>query len=113
MIKFLAVVLVAAVGAFFGYPLLNEDTSSTCEALERVAVRVMAETHGRPARHHDGPAGEIIAQLLQGASKGQFASLAVRNQFPELPVSLACAMLYWKAKVDPDGFRRNPLSLGR
>ena len=112
MLKFI-VLLLALAAAFVGYPLLNEDASSTCDALERIAVRVIAEERDRRPRQHEGPAGDVITHLLQGASQGQFAGLAVRNQFPELPVSLACTMLYWKAKIDPEGFRKNPLSLGR
>lgn len=109
MIKLVVLVMVLAAG-FLGYPLINEDTSSTCDALERIAVRVMTDAHGRGPT---GPGGDVVAQLLQGASQGQFARLAVRDQYPELPVTLACTMLYWKARIDPDGFRKAPLTLGR
>jgi hypothetical protein len=110
MIK-LIVLLALLVGAFIGYPLINEDTSSTCDALERIGLRVMAETRG--GRMPDQSGGGAVAQLLQGASQGQFARLAVRDQYPELPVSLGCALLYWKARIDPEGFRKAPLTLGR
>lgn len=109
MIKLIVLVMVLAAG-FLSYPLINEDTSSTCDALERIAVRVMTDTQGRGPT---GPGGDVVAQLLQGASQGQFARLAVRDQYPELPVTLACTMLYWKARIDPDGFRKAPLTLGR
>jgi hypothetical protein len=106
-------ILVALAVGFFGYPLLNEDTTSECDALERIAVRVIAEAPDKRPRPQDGVAGQVLGQLLQGASQGQFAQLAVRNQFPELPASVACALLYWKARIDPDGFRKDPTSLGR
>jgi hypothetical protein len=29
-----------------------------------------------------------------------------------LGTSLACTLLYWKAPINPDGFRHSPLTLG-
>jgi len=93
--------LVAGVG-FFGYPIMNEDTSSPCDALERAAIRT---TIG--LGHGQQQAGDLLmGQLVQGFSKGQFAAVAVKNQHPNLPASLACTMLYWKAITDPEAFRQ-------
>ena len=47
----------------------------------------------------------MLGQLFQGVSKGQFASVAVRHEYPNVPVTAACAMLYWRAIIDPNGFR--------
>ncbi|MGE0225179.1 MAG: hypothetical protein AB7F35_13085 [Acetobacteraceae bacterium] len=108
--RIILLLLLLAVVAM-GYPLIQEDTTSECDALERIAVRVLADgrdTVGRPA---DTPMGQMLGQILQGASKGQFAGIAVRNEFPELPASVACALLYWKARLDPEGFRKDPIKL--
>ena len=121
--KTLLLLVIVAAGGFFGYPLINEDSSSECDALERIAVRTFADikdkraqTQGTPqgtpqGTHQGNIAEQVIGQLLQGTSKGQFAQVAVRNQFPDLPVGAACALLYWKALVDPEDFRKDPTRL--
>lgn len=101
----LFVLLAAAV--VFGYPPFNEGASGACDALERVAVRVTLP--GEPSK--PGSPDLMLGQLLQGISKGQFAMVAVRNSYPDLPVTPACALLYWRALLDPAGFRRDALSL--
>jgi|GEM_PF-635691 len=107
--KLILLVVVVAVAAFYGYPMVNEDTTSECDALERIAVRVIPGAPGQPAQSLDAMAGQFLGQLLQGASKGQLMQVAVRNQFPNLPVGAACALLYWKALVDPEAYRKEPL----
>ncbi len=113
--KTLLLLVIVAAGGFFGYPLINEDSSSECDALERIAVRTFADIKDKRAQaqgtHQGNIAEQVIGQLLQGTSKGQFAQVAVRNQFPDLPVGAACALLYWKALVDPEGFRKDPTRL--
>jgi hypothetical protein len=109
--KLLLLLVIVAAGGFFGYPLINEDSSSECDALERIAVRTFADTKDKRPQAQGTIAEQVIGQLLQGTSKGQFAQVAVRNQFPDLPVGAACALLYWKALVDPEGFRKDPTRL--
>ena len=92
---------------FFGYPLFNEGASSSCDALERVALRVTLPADAAKT----GSADLMLSQLLQGVSKGQFATVAVRNKYPNLPVTPACAMLYWQAILDPASFRRDAATL--
>ena len=117
--KTLLLLVIVAAGGFFGYPLINEDSSSECDALERIAVRTFADIKDKRPQAQGTPQGtpqgmiaeQVIGQLLQGTSKGQFAQVAVRNQFPDLPVGAACALLYWKALIDPEGFRKDPTRL--
>ena len=100
--KWLILLIIVAAGVFFGYPLLNEDTGSECDALERASVRIaLSDNDDKKAKLNE----QALGQLVQGLSKGQFASLAVRNEYPNVPATAACAMLYWRAVVDPEGFR--------
>jgi hypothetical protein len=48
---------------------------------------------------------QLLVQFFQGLSRGQFASVAVRNEYPNTPVTVACTMLYCRAITDPKGFR--------
>lgn len=99
--KWLVLLVIVGTGVFFGYPLVNEDASGECDALERAAVLVALSTDD----HKPKPQDELLGQFLQGFSKGQFANVAVRNKYPNVPVSVACTMLYWRAILDPKGFR--------
>ena len=104
MMKWLIVLVVLVVaGAFFGYPLLNEDTGSECDALERASVRIALAGDDRKLE----PREQLLGQFFQGLSKGQFANVAVRNEYPDLPVGVACSMLYWRGIVDPKRFRKD------
>lgn len=91
-------VLLAA--GFFGYPLLAEDASAECDALERMAIREVMPPNKRPQAQD-----RLLGEFIQGLSKGRFASVAVRNEYPNLPASAGCATLYWRAIANPQGFR--------
>ena len=99
--KSLLVLAMIGAAVFFGYPLMNEDTSSECDALERATVRLAFMSDDTIPQSPQ----QFLGQFFQGFSKGQFASLAVRNEYPNVPVSVGCAMLYWRTTVDPKGFR--------
>jgi hypothetical protein len=99
--KPLALLLIVGASAFFWYPLLNEDAGGECDALERLVVRATLSTDNRKPQPQDA----LLGQFFQSFSKGQFASVAVRNEYPNVPVTVACTMLYWRAVVDPKAFR--------
>jgi hypothetical protein len=99
--KALILVLIIAAGAFFGYPLLNENSGNECAALESVAIRTTLGGGNRSAQ----PPDQLLGQFFQGVSRGQFAGVAVRNQYPNTPVTVACTVLYWRAIIDPQSFR--------
>ena len=95
----LILLVVLAAGLLVVYPLVGEDTSSSCNALERVTVRLVT------SRDRAHPAGDLLfAQLLQGLSGGQFAAIAAKDHYPSLPPGLACTVLYWRAVLDSDNF---------
>jgi hypothetical protein len=101
----LLVIIVAA--GFFGYPLLNEGSSGECDALERVALRVSVDKGADKAKPQD----QVLGQVAQQFSHGELARAIVKDQYPALPVPVACTMLYWRAVVDPKGFRENAKKL--
>jgi hypothetical protein len=97
VVKSLALLIAVGVAGFLGYPLINEDSGSECDAFERLAVRTVL---GADGPDESGP-GLLLGQWLQGLSKGQLAHTAARDQYPNVPVSVACTMLYWRATADP------------
>ena len=107
-LPFLALgVLGCTLAGAFGYPLLNEDTGSECDALEQVALRLTVGAHRQSSPGPD----QILGQLLQGLSKGQIARAAARDQYPHTPATIACSILYWRAVIDPNSFRKITIDL--
>jgi hypothetical protein len=85
------------VAAFFAYPLMNEGTTSSCKALERRALTLMARD--------GGPEGLIIAALgrqLLRAGKGKIAAEFSRQRNPDIPVAVGCTVNYWHSLLDRD-----------
>ena len=100
MLKWLIALVVIGAVVFFGFPLFNEDASGECDALERGTMRLALSGDDKAKQ------GQAIGQLFQGFSQGGFARIAVRNEYPNTPVTAACAMLYWRAILDPEEFRK-------
>ena len=100
--KWIFLLVIVAAVVFFGFPLFNEDASGECDALERASVRLALADDDGKVKAPD----KMLGQLVQGFSNGQFASVAVRNEYPNVPVVAACGMLYWRAIVDPKQFRK-------
>jgi hypothetical protein len=100
--KSLIALVSLAVLVSFGYPLLSEDSGSECDAFERLAVRLAL---GNDPQKPPAP-DLILGQFLQGLSKGQFARAQARDRYPNVPTTVACTILYWRAVGDPDSFRQ-------
>ena len=100
--KWLFLLAIVGIVVFFGFPLFNEDAGGECDALERMSVRLALSDDDGKAKAPD----KMLGQLVQGFSKGQFTSIAVRNEYPNVPVVAACTALYWRAIVDPKRFRK-------
>jgi len=99
--KWLVALVVIGAVVFFGFPLFNEDASGECDALERGTMRLALSGDDKTKAPQ-----QAIGQLFQGFSKGDFARVAVRNEYPNTPVTAACAMLYWRAILRPEEFRK-------
>jgi hypothetical protein len=53
--------------------------------------------------HEEQDAAEpdlLLGQFLQGFSKGQFSRAEAREQYRNVPATIACAILYWRAVDD-------------
>jgi hypothetical protein len=99
------IILLLLIGGvlYFGYPIANEDGAGECDALERRAIRVSS----------DSAAGQMVGQFVHRLSGGQLANMAVKKQYPNTPVAIACAMLYWRSFYDPNGFQNFAKSAGQ
>lgn len=93
----LAIILVGAV--FFGYPILNEDANSVCNALEKKFVTLVSVRTA--TNEQDAVAHTLAGALLSALSNGQFASRFVKQIYPNSPPVLGCGMAYWKLVVNP------------
>ena len=63
------------IGCLF-YPQVNEDTNSSCAALEKQIIRVNTENEVGSA---------FTALLLGGISQGQIARKLIKSRYPNLP----------------------------
>jgi hypothetical protein len=83
----------------FGYPMLAEQASGPCAAVEfRVASAIGAGSGT------DG--GSVLASAMLRAmvsgSNGQLAAGLVKQGYPNLPPTLGCAVFYWQTLFNPN-----------
>ena len=79
------------------YPLVNEETTSVCHAVERKFVIEAARSSTQKdlgAAMMMGLAGEL--------SGGAFASAAVKGMYPNIPPFAGCLVTYYKMMFDPN-----------
>jgi hypothetical protein len=105
--KWVGLLLIVGFGAFFGYPLLNEDAASECDALQRIMARIALS-----ADNGNQQVGKLafggLGQLFQGASRGDVAPITVKKEYPKVPVSIGCAMVCWREVFYPENFAQVP-----
>lgn len=86
----LSVVLLAA------YPLINEETTSPCHAVEKRFVVEVART---------SPRSDMSSVFAMGFAselfRGGFASGSVKTMYPNLPPFAGCYVTYYKMITDP------------
>ena len=96
MWKFIA----AAVAAFvllvaIFYPMINEQTTSPCAALERRFLSVaIAESPPEEAL------AVQLARKLLDLGKGKIARQLVRRDNPDIPAVISCYQYYWHSMFD-------------
>jgi hypothetical protein len=89
-----AVVIALLLIALFFYPQVNEGSGSPCAATEKRFARSVMDTK-------DG--GSIFGLILiSGISNGALAAEAAKNQYPNIPASLGCVILYYRIMANPD-----------
>ena len=94
----LLVMLAASVAVAFAYPLLNEQTSSECHALEERGVALV--TAGSQLQSNPltvALAGAFANEFLNGS----VATALVKDRFPAIPPLAACTAVYWQTFFDP------------
>ena len=89
-------ILVGLLALLLIYPLINEETSSACHAVEKRTITEIARTSGKQdmgAAFMLGLAGEV--------SNGVFASGAVKTMYPNIPPVVGCFAVYYQMTFDP------------
>ena len=95
MRKLVITVLLLAVLAY-GFPLVNESSSTPCNALERRFV-AQATRDGATGDPDIAALGGAFLGSLQTVSNGSFAVEYVRREHPNVPSGVACVAEYWKS----------------
>ena len=104
MKKLAGMVLILLVMAI-GYPLLNEETGSTCSALERRTLALLRG--GGPAPSASDAFAGVLLGGVQSMTNGALARDEVRRRQPNLPAFAGCLWYYWDSLLDPEGFKRS------
>jgi TonB family protein len=91
-----------AVG-FFGWPLLNEGSGSTCRALEDLAARQLTSQMSTDNAMSSEALewADVIANGVTAFSRGKFATTAVKRTYPYIPPFAGCALLYYRHLANP------------
>ena len=92
LINLFILLMVGAVG----YPLLNEETTSPCHALEKRFV--MEATRGKPQNIDSAIAMGLIGQILTG----NLASTVVKSEYPNIPPPIGCTIMYYRIMQNPN-----------
>lgn len=98
------VLLILLVAFFIGYPLLHENTASSCGALAFRAI----DRAGPPGDTSSPAANALLARLVDGPGTMEYARRRVRY----LPAFLTCTALYWQTVVDPSSAAKVWADLG-
>jgi len=91
--KYIIILAIIVIGGYF-YPQIAESTGGPCQALE---AKVVNEIRGQ-----DENAG-LIAGVISGVSNGALGKQIAANEYPSLPLSLACVRGYYT--IDPRDLR--------
>ena len=78
--------------AALAYPMLNEDATSECHALE-IRFAFMSEN----------PLFTLIAGNVSG---GEFGKYFAKKKYPYAPPQAGCALLYWDSLLDESHFEQ-------
>ena len=101
--KWLCLIVLAVGVGLIGWPLLNENASSTCSALEDLAARqIMANFRADPNATPGAVIwGNLLVNGVTALSQGKIAATNVKQSYPNLPPFVGCAMLYYQHVADP------------
>jgi hypothetical protein len=104
--KFLFLLILAALAGAWFYPPYAEGTPNSCAAFEKkLNGLVQAETKKLPTGVAADPRVAGLMGLLNQAvekANGLIADAYIRQNFPQLPPKVGCVAAYWKITFDPD-----------
>jgi hypothetical protein len=89
--------LIAMFLVVIGYPLLNEQATGICSALEYRYATLKLMADGSAVN----PMTTALARGLVGLSNGELAAAFVKAQQPNLPPAIGCTLAYWDSTFDP------------
>jgi hypothetical protein len=93
-ILLVGIFLFAVIG--IGYPLVNEETSNACSALERRLITTLS------TRDRSSSAAIVLGSLQSAFSNGSLVRSMVKQRSPNVPPLLTCGLAYWRVLFDPD-----------
>ncbi len=101
MVKWIALVLIsgAAVAVFLAYPSINEDANSACHALEKKVITTLAAR--APKNGNDALSDVLGGSVVSAFSKGELASVYIKQRYPDVPPIIGCATMYWRLTINP------------
>jgi TonB family protein len=101
--KWLCVAALVLAAGFFGWPLLNEGSGSTCSALEDLAARQLMSqmSADRTMASEALEWVDLIANGVTVLSQGKIAVKAVKRTYPYIPPFAGCALLYYRHIANP------------
>ena len=81
------------------YPLISEDTQSSCHATEKFAIRQIVKHAPKTPQS----AGEQLfaSGILSALSTGDIAAAYIKDRYPPVPASVGCWFMWWKILLDP------------
>lgn len=90
-------ILPALGAALLAWPLVNEDTGSTCSALETQTARQLVADFSTDPGATPGATtfASLLAQGVTTLARGQIAVTFVKKHYPNLPPFLGCAFAYY------------------
>ena len=83
--KYLIGLIVILAGAYF-FPQIYEEAGNTCQALEKKALRINTDQQ---------TAGSALGGLALSLTNGQLGRDMASDEYPSLPIPLACAVTYY------------------
>ena len=92
------------IGIFVAWPLLREEASGPCQAIELRSLGIIFSDVAR--QHRENPMTGVMAEALRrGMASGEFAAAVVRSRYQGIPSPVACTALYWRSLFDPSALR--------
>jgi hypothetical protein len=88
--------------AFFaGWPLLREEASGACQAVELRALGITLASSVN--RNRDNPLAGVVAEgFRRSMASGEVAAAIVRDRYQGIPSPISCTALYWHSLFDPE-----------